>query len=181
MFPLGRRYTSRQCFPAREASRPRFSYSTRAEWPSCRFVVTTSLPYRRILPAKETRTLDPRWFRRRDEFCERGKERWVRRRGVDGIREDGFTRRARFQVKLNMKLHDRSGSRGAFPSQEIHRIADWAEHASCLVALCGIWTLNFISRPEWIYYTARSEILMMTERRQLHLHLRVGQIRLPVI
>lgn len=87
-------------------------------------MVTTSLPYRRILPAKETRTLDPRRFRRRDEFCERGKG------GEGDIREDGFTRRARFQVKLNMKLRDRSGPHGAFPVQEIQRIADRVEHAS---------------------------------------------------
>jgi len=50
--------------------------------------------------------------------AERG-DGWI---GGGGIWEDGFTRRARFQVKLNMKLRDRSGSRGAFPSQEIQRI-----------------------------------------------------------
>lgn len=40
------------------------------------------------------------------------------------IRGDGFIRRARFQVKLNMKLRDRSDPRGGFPSPEIQRIED---------------------------------------------------------
>lgn len=53
--------------------------------------------------------------------------------------------------------------------------ADSAEHASC-----GIGTLNFISRPEWIY-TARLEILMPAEGRQLHLHFCVRQMQLRAI
>lgn len=71
-------------------------------------MVTASLPYRRILPAKEDRK--PRFSCR---FRGYGMNfACAERDGRGCAEEDGFTRRARFQAKLNMKLRDRSGSWG---------------------------------------------------------------------
>lgn len=155
----------------------RFSYSRRAEWPSCRFVVTTSLPYRRILPAKETWPPGLRQFRRRDEFCERGKGwrcmgRWGHSVGWVYPQSSVLG-----QIKHEVARSFRLAWNVSF-TRDSQRIMDWTAHAFYFVVLYGIWTFNFISLSEWIY-TARSEILI--ERRQLHLHLRVHQMQMWTI
>lgn len=127
MFPLGRRYTSRQCYLSREALLVRASVTA---WePSDRAVVSWLRRRCRIgvyCQRKRPEPSVPVGFAEGMNFASAASGA---ARGTFG--EDGFTRRARFQVKLNMKLRDRSGPRGAFPVyRQIQRIANRVEHAS---------------------------------------------------
>lgn len=140
IFPLGRRYTSRQCSHAREAFRLRFSYSMRVTELSFRgYDVVAVSAY--IAGERDSEPSVRVGFAEGMNFA-----------SAERVREGGFTRRARFQVKLNMKLRDRSD-----PCLErfLHRrcSGSWIE-SSMRPASYSIWrcavsgTLNFISRPE---------------------------------
>lgn len=165
------RYTSWQCFLSREAPRSRLGCSMRTKWPSCRFVVTTSLPYQCILPVRETRTLlsvyvgsakGMNFASARKGTCSRG---WVYpQSSVLGQIKHEAARSFRF---VECFLHRR------------FNVRNWAWHASLLIPSYSIWTFNFISLVKHEYRKVRNINVNQKEReterelfsiKHLHLH-----------